>query len=149
MTAFELIQSVASIATAIGVGIAAWQLRMAKQQEESKFEESFAETYRRIAEQLPLEALLGQALDESQLQASLRVFYNYFDLSNEQLFLAKEGRFRRSTWANWREGIEQHLARPAFQQAWQSLSPHLDGSFDDLRAWLHDERPVASTESAR
>jgi hypothetical protein len=39
-------------------------------------------------------------------------------------------------WENWREGIEQHLSRPAFQQASAALAPDLDGSFNDLRAWL-------------
>jgi hypothetical protein len=58
MNTFELIQSIASIATAVGVGIAAWQLRLAKQQEESQFDDSFAEQYRAIADRLPLDALL-------------------------------------------------------------------------------------------
>lgn len=136
MTWFELIQSVASIATAVGVGIAAWQLRLTKQQEESQFEDSFAEQYRTIAARLPLDALLGRRLSERDLNESLRAFYNYFDLCNEQVFLAKEGRFRDATWDNWRDGIEQHFRRPAFAQAWNALAPDLDGSFDDLRAWL-------------
>ena len=136
MNTFELIQGVASIATAVGVGIAAWQLRVTKQQEESQFEDSFAAQYRAIADTLPLDALLGRELPETDLRAALRAFYNYFDLCNEQVFLAKQGRFRDATWDNWREGIEQHFKRPAFLQAWSRLSPDLDGSFDDLRAWL-------------
>lgn len=42
MTLFEIIQSVASLATAVGVAIAAWQLRMAKQQAQSQFEDTRA-----------------------------------------------------------------------------------------------------------
>jgi len=121
MTVFEVVQTVASITTAIGVGIAAWQLLVTKRQAESQFEDSLAEQYRRIAADIPLEALLGRPLDEPVFETSLRAFYNYFDLSNEQAFLAAEGRLRKETWANWREGIEQHLARPAFVQAWQRL----------------------------
>jgi hypothetical protein len=104
---------------------------------ESQFEDSFAEQYRDIAATLPLPALLGKALAPEELRDSLRAFYNYFDLCNEQVFLAAQGRFRDATWLNWRDGIRQHFARPAFQQAWSELAPHLDGSFDDLRAWLH------------
>jgi hypothetical protein len=136
MTPFELVQTIASVATAIGVAIAAWQLYLTKQQTQSQFEDSFTEQYRRIAARLPLSALLGQPLDNAELKPSLRAFYEYFDLSNEQAFLAARGRLRPETWANWREGIEQHMARPAFEQAWQSLAPHLDGSFDALRLLL-------------
>ena len=143
MTTFELIQSIASIATAIGVAIAAWQLLVSRRQSQLEFEDSFAEQYRRITLALPLEALLGRPLDGPALEASLRMFYNYFDLSNEQAFLATNGRLRKETWANWREGIEQHLARPAFAQAWQCLAPDLDGSFDDLKTLL----PSALRES--
>ena len=140
MTVPDAIQTVASIATATGVAIAAWQLVVTKRQAQSQFEDSLAEQYRRIAASLPLEALLGRPLDEGSLETNLRAFYDYFDLSNEQAFLAKGGRLRTEAWANWREGIEQHLARPAFAQAWERLSPDLDGSFDELRALLPSKR---------
>lgn len=136
MNTFELVQSIASTATAVGVAIAAWQLLVTKRQAQSQFEDSFVEQYRQITRDLPLKALLGRTLDDQELETSLRTFYNYFDLSNEQAFLAAKGRLRKETWANWREGIEQHFARPAFAQAWQHLSPDLDGSFNDLKALL-------------
>lgn len=139
MNTFEIIQSVASIATAIGVAIAAWQLRLSKRQAQSQFEDTFAEQYRSIASSLPLDALLGRPLSDQELNDSLRIFYNYFDLSNEQAFLAAHGRLRPETWENWREGIQQHLARPAFSQAWEHLSPDLDGSFDELKKLLPSE----------
>ena len=66
----------------------------------------------------------------------MRAFYEYFDLSNEQAFIARQGRLRPETWANWREGIEQHMSRPGFKQAWAKLLPDLDGSFDDFKALL-------------
>lgn len=136
---FEIVQTIASVATAVGVGIAGWQLRVTKQQAQTQFEDSLVAQYRRITANIPLDALLGRHLDPDALQASLRAFYNYFDLSNEQAFLAAANRLRASTWANWREGIEQHFRRVAFQQAWAALSPALDGSFDDLRAGFPQE----------
>jgi hypothetical protein len=136
MTPFEWVQTIASLATAVGVAIAAWQLRLTKQQAQSQFEDSFTEQYRGMVGRLPLAALLGQPLDDAELLAHLRSFYEYFDLSNEQAFLAARGRIRRATWANWQEGIDQHLARPAFEQAWRALAPYLDGSFNDLKTLL-------------
>jgi hypothetical protein len=89
--------------------------------------------YREIAKSLPLDALLGKKLSETELKESLKQFYLYFDLSNEQAFLYRQKRVNRKTWKNWHEGITQHFARPAFQQAWDQLLPDLDGSFDELR----------------
>lgn len=129
---------VAAGATALGVLIAAWQLYSSSQQERSQFEDRLTEQYRAVASRLPLEALLGEPLSMPDLEASLRAFYDYFDLSNEQAFLYKHGRVRRSTWSNWLEGIEQHMERPAFRQAWHLLSPRLAGSFDDLRAYIRE-----------
>jgi hypothetical protein len=88
--------------------------------------------------------LLGKRLSEQELSDSLRTFYNYFDLSNEQAFLAAQGRLRKATWKNWREGIEQHLTRPGFADAWRRLAPDLDGSFDELKKLLpkHIQPPV-------
>jgi hypothetical protein len=130
----DWIQATMSIVTAAGVGIAAWQLHLTKEQAQAQFEDSLTEQYRRITADLPLQALLGKPLADGDLDLHLRPFYEYFDLSNEQAFLASNRRLRASTWQNWKEGIEQHLSRPAFKQAWMALDPHLDGSFDSLRA---------------
>lgn len=146
MTTSDWIQTTASVATAIGVAIATWQLYHTKQQSQSQFEDSFAEQYRRVARMLPLEALLGRQLKEEELKAHLRAFYEYFDLSNEQAFLARQGRLRQETWANWREGIEQHMSRPGFKQAWATLLPDLDGSFDDFRVLLPPSLLSVSTQ---
>ncbi|HKO62818.1 MAG TPA: hypothetical protein VJV03_16760 [Pyrinomonadaceae bacterium] len=136
MTTFEIIQSATSILTTLGVGIAAYQLFLTKRGAQSDFEDSFSEQYRSIVADLPLKALLGQSLTDQEIEASLRTFYNYFDLCNEQAFLAARGRLDSKTWANWREGIEQQMRRPAFVEAWRRLRPQLDGSFDDFRALL-------------
>jgi len=71
---FEKIQSVSSIATAIGVAIAAWQLWVTKRQAQSQFEDSFAEQYRRITAALPLSAVLGRELAERELKTTFVPF---------------------------------------------------------------------------
>ena len=138
MSPNEGIQTAASLATAIGVGLAAWQLRVTKQQAQSEFEDKLNEQYRAVASRIPLDALLGRSLGESELNGSLRAFYDYFDLSNEQAFLNAHKRVREDTWQNWREGIEQHMRRPAFKQAWDKLLPDFNGSFDELKGLLRD-----------
>lgn len=144
---FNVLQAVAGAATAVGVAIAAWQLVVAKREAQSRFEEGLTEQYRAIATDLPLGALLGKPLPEDELVRRLRAFYNYFDLSNEQAFLAERKRVRKDTWANWQEGIVQLMSRPAFQDAWLRLAPDLDGSFDDLRQLLPRELKIPSRDT--
>jgi hypothetical protein len=136
-----LLQSLSELATAIGVFVAAWQLWQTKSEARSQFEESLNTHYRDLLGELPLKAMLGRQLSENELQESLRTFYRYFDLSNEQAFLHKSGRVRAATWFNWLEGIQQNMARPAFQQAWGAIVPDIDGSFDELRAIVQATTP--------
>ena len=128
-----LLQDVAAVATAGGVFLAARELYLAKDQAQSQFEDSLNTQYRDILKDVPLAALLGQRLADSELTTALPVLYRYFDLSNEEAFLRSQGRVRPETLANWVEGIEQNMARPAFQQAWKRMLPQLDGSFDELK----------------
>lgn len=125
-----------SLATAIGVFFAAWQLAATKRQAQSSFEDSLTSQYRAIVHDLPLRALLGEALITEDLQGALPTFYRYFDRCNEQAFLRGKNRIRKDTWAEWTEGIEQNLARPAFCAAWREIDARSDGSFDDLRRLL-------------
>lgn len=60
-------------------------------------------------------------------------FYHYIDLTNEQVFLRIQGRVTAATWRNWREGIEGHLSRPAFQRAWEEIKLRAPESFTELR----------------
>lgn len=107
----------------------------------SQFEDSLNNHYRELLGELPLAAMLGRQLSETELQQSLRTFYRYFDLSNEQAFLHQRGRLRAGTWSNWLEGIQQNMARPAFRQAWAAILPDIDGSFDELKAIVRASTP--------
>lgn len=140
MTATDILAAAANLATAIGVLVAAWQLYLAKGQAESQFEDSLSAQYREMLEALPLMALLGRRLEAEELTAHLAVFYRYFDLCNEQAFLAARGRVRPNTWQNWKDGIVQNLCRPGFWQAWNVLLPDLDGSFDDLKRVIEEAK---------
>lgn len=124
------------MATALGVLIAGWQLWLAKRQAVTTFEDQLGGQYREIARRLPIEALLGETLDERAYAEALPSFYHYFDLSNEQAFLHRQRRIRKRTWAEWREGIEQNLSRPAFARAWAEVSARSPESFNDLRSEL-------------
>lgn len=65
-TAVDWVQTVASVVTAIGVLIAGSQLRLTKKQAVTQFEDQPASQYRALARELPIEALLGEPLEEQQ-----------------------------------------------------------------------------------
>lgn len=131
---WQLLQAAGAIATAIGVGVAAFQLWMQKTQQRTDFEDRLTEQYRDIMAQLPLEALLeDRELDADRWRRALHTFYRYFDLTNEQIFLFRHDRISPDTWKNWKEGILQNLRRKAFRDAWSEIAAAMPDSFDELR----------------
>jgi hypothetical protein len=126
----------ASIATAVGVVFAGWQLRATKDIARTQFEDRLTEQYRNIIRQVPIEALLGAQLSDEEHVKALPIFYHYFDLSNEQAFLNDRERIRDRTWKEWRDGIEQNLSRPAFARAWREIEQLRPDSFAELRSVL-------------
>lgn len=134
MQTLEVLSALSSIATAIGVGVAAYQLRVTRKQGVTAFEDSLAAQYRQVASTLPLKALLGEALTDEEHNTHLQYFYRYFDLCNEQIFLHDKGRVSNSTWTFWQDGIRMNLGRPAFARAWREVAHRAKDDFNELRA---------------
>jgi len=122
-----------SVFTALGVGFAGIQLMAAQTQARTDFEDALSRDYRDTIRSLPIEALLGETLTEELMDRHLADFYRYIDLSNEQVFLRKEGRIRTKTWKNWSDGIKDNLKKPAFAHAWRSIKLRAKDSFEELR----------------
>jgi hypothetical protein len=133
MNWLELITALASLATAIGVLLAWWQIRLAKQQATTQFEDNIVREYREIALRLPVKALLEEQLDDAEYLQELENFYHYIDLTNEQIFLRQQNRINVKTWENWRDGIKSNLAKPAFKRAWDEIKLRAPDSFEELR----------------
>lgn len=129
----ELINLIASIATAAGVILAAIGLWLTKIQAMTSFEDSVSNEYRQIVKLIPVNALLGIELSEEEYANSLNDIYNYIDFTNEQIYLRKKGRIRKSTWGNWVEGIETNLNRSSFKKAWGFIKERSPNSFSELR----------------
>lgn len=129
----EAIQTIAAVATALGVFLAGWQLWLTKRQAIVQFEDQMSAQYRDIIRRIPIGALLGETLDSEEHASALKDFYHYFDLSNEQAYLHERRRITKKTWVEWREGIEQNLNRPAFASAWAEITSRAPESFNELR----------------
>lgn len=147
MTAFEWVALVSSVATPLGVAVAAWQLWLAQRQAKTSFEDSIVKEYRELAATLPTKALLGETLTDTEQDAALEEFYRYFDLCNHQIFLHERKRITARTWRFWRDGIESNMRRPAFQRAWADVCARANGDFAELRALCPPPTPVPMTTS--
>lgn len=133
MQSLEILSALSSIATAVGVGVAAYQLIITSKQNVTAFEDALTAQYRQIASTIPLKALFGELLTNEEHEAHLKYFYRYFDLCNEQAFLHLNGRISDTTWFFWKDGILSNFRRPAFAKAWQDISNRAKDDFDELK----------------
>jgi hypothetical protein len=131
------IQELAAAATPLSVLVLAYQLWQRKKQFTTEFEDSLTDEYRNILLDIPVDALLDDS-DEDEYRGELKSYYRYIDLSNEQIFLRKEGRVSKSTWENWRAGIESNLRRDDFRNAWQEIQERSGEDFQELRDFERD-----------
>ena len=131
------LSDLANLATAVGavgVFIAAWQISTAKKQAETAFEDTLAKEYRELAARLPTKALLGESLSDQEHEMCFDEMYHYFDLCNEQVFLAQTNRISGKTWKFWEDGIKSNLRRAAFARAWSEIAARSGNDFSELRS---------------
>ena len=126
--------TIAAVATAIGVGMAAWQLREGRKLAQSTFEDTLDQQYRELAHGIPVDALLGKEIEELGSETR-ELIYNYLDLCNEQVFLRKKNRITKETWNDWSLGISANLIKPAFKLVWDEVKNEAPGSFTFLELW--------------
>ncbi len=81
----NLLQAIAAVATAVGVGLAWWQVRKSATAARTDFEDELDREYRALTRELPSEALLGKELTEPAQADALPHFLNYIDLCNQQI----------------------------------------------------------------
>lgn len=129
----ELLTAAASLATAIGVIVAAYQIRLTRQLSRTQFEDDLTKQFRDIIRRIPIEALLGEELSEEAYDRTRDDFFRYIDLSNEQVFLRRNDRVSARTWKLWCEGIKAFLSRPAFGRAWGEFKDKSPDTFKELR----------------
>ncbi|HEX6622547.1 MAG TPA: hypothetical protein VF064_02460, partial [Pyrinomonadaceae bacterium] len=77
----ELLTAAASLATAVGVIVAAYQIRLTRQLSRTQFEDDLTKQFREIIRRIPIEALLGEELSEEAYDRTRDDFFRYIDLS--------------------------------------------------------------------
>ena len=135
----EWIQTAATLGAAAGVWFAWRQIQLSQEQAVATFEEGFNTRYRAIARELPVQALLGENVAPEDLKSHLPVFYQYVDLTNEEIRLRRDGTICDLTWHEWEEGIRWALSRPAFRAAWHEILDRTPDSFGELRRFERED----------
>ena len=125
--------AIGSIATAVAVLVAAWQLRRGTSQARTDFEDDLSREYRELVRGISVKVHLGEELTPDELEQAFPRMYQYFDLTNEQIFLRMNARVGKTTWSNWRDGIESNLRRPGFAVAWARVKKATTENFTELR----------------
>lgn len=121
MSASDVITASANVATAFGViGVGA-QLLLNRREMVFAFERTFTARYEATIRGVPLEVLLGGDFDVNEHSDTLRHFFDYFELCEEQMYYRQVGKISNNTWRDWWEGMNLHLRRPGFQAAWKHL----------------------------
>lgn len=78
---------IGSLATALAVLMAAWQLYRGTLQNRTNFEDELSREYRELARSIPVKVHLGEVLSPEEFEQAFPRLYQYIDLTNEQIFL--------------------------------------------------------------
>ena len=115
--------TLAAVATAIGVGIAAWQIREGRKLSQTSFEDSLDQQYRTLSREIPVDALIGKEVPDDKKKETRELIYNYLDLCNEQIYLRKRKRVSKERWEDWCSGIKENLNKNAFRALRYRMRP--------------------------
>lgn len=121
--------TVASFATAVSVGIAAWQIRESRKLAQTTFEDSLDKQYRSLVMQIPVDVLIGKPIPDEKKREVREIIYNYLDLCNEQAYLRKKKRVTKTRWNEWNEGIRDNISKPAFKEVWEEIKRDAPSTF--------------------
>ena len=138
------IGDIGSIATAVAVLIAAWQVHQNNKLHCADYEDAFDRQYRDLAMIIPMDIFIGKDFEihphtPSGYQVREAIF-NYFDLCNEQIYQRQKGRISNDTWRDWSAGIRFNMKLPAFDSVWTELMGNVGGTFTYLEQFMGGEQ---------
>jgi len=130
--------TIASLATAIGVCIGAWQIWESRKLAQTSFEDGIDQQYRKLAMNIPVDALIGKPINDKKDELR-EIIYNYLDLCNEQTYLRQKKRISKNRWKEWNDGIKDNLSKPVFKEVWNEIKDTAPNTFTALELLEKDE----------
>jgi len=126
-----IVAVISTCLTAIGVCFAAWQIMESRIIARTQFEDILDAQYRSLMQKIPADVFLESNPTRPNKQLN-ELFFNYYDLSNEQIFLRQQGRISDSRWECWSEGIRENMNLKEINDFWEVVIAH-DKSTDKTR----------------
>ena len=127
-----MIQDVASVATAVGVLLAAVSLQQARRQRKRDFEDFYVRRYWKLMDRLSLDAMKGSLSGDAQeRRKDERAIRAYFLLCEDELDLRHDRWIGTRTWNLWREGIESQMSRPLYEEVWQQVQKEREAGTEE------------------
>ncbi len=121
MNWIEIVTLVSSLATTVGVFVAAYQIQRTSDLHRIQFEDALAREYRELMQNIPVKALLGSKLSDEEFADARKYLFHYFSLTNDQIFLRSKNRIRADTWRDWQKGVQVNMKLPAFERMWEEI----------------------------
>lgn len=133
----EWISAIAAVVSMFGLFLVRRQLSLTKKIAQLAFEDTLEKEYRDLVTEIPTKALLDSDLSEEEYRSTFDQFFRYFDLSNTQIMLRKQGRVGEAAWKSWCTGMRFNLSLPAFDKAWGEVKTRTNDQatefFSELR----------------
>ena len=126
-----ILDTVVSLATAIGVFIAVWQISESRKLAQTSFENGLNQEYRELVRNIPIDALIGKPINDKKDELR-EIIYNYLDLCNEQTYLRQKKRISENRWKDWNDGMRDNLSKPAFKEVWDEIKNTAPTTFTAL-----------------
>jgi predicted transposase YdaD len=142
------IDTIESAATIIAVIIAAMAIRQHNQLALAKYEEDFDKQYRELAMIIPMDVFLG-IKNETVTPEVREAIFNYFDLTNEQIYQRIKGRISKDTWDDWCAGINDNMKCPEIHNLWLEVLEKAPGRFTHLELFMDTEQFVKHQNKQR
>jgi len=121
--------AIGSLATAVGIIFAGWQIYLSKAIAQADFEDHMHQQYRAIAKDLPVDVLIGLPVPNLSENIVRELIFNWIDLSEEMAYLRSKKRISKETWLCWSSGIKSHLNKPAFKTVFNEVKEQGDFTY--------------------
>lgn len=135
-----IFNAITALATFGGFIVVIYQLRQNSKLEQSKFEYDITKRFIDITNELKFDTIyLSKEKDSDfgkHIKNKLHEFYQYFDLTNQEIYLKNKNKITDETWDEWEEGIIYLLKRDSFMYAWELIDKTVtEATFNELREY--------------
>jgi hypothetical protein len=144
-----VLQSIATLITAVGVLLGVLTLRASQRQRLRQFESFYVARYWHLMDGLSLAALRGDEQSDVS-DDDEKVVRSYVRLCEDECELRRDGWIGDATWTLWSDGMRAQFKRWPFAPVWERVRDEDERQYEHLRRVLRgDERAIRPTHWRR